>query len=118
MPTAPKSAYKYIATSPGILVLFIGSAALFGWIFGVPALTRINPIWSPMVPMTAFAFILSGMALLTCKKYSGQAVSSMQRILVWLILLLAGAKIIALVSGLESEFEYFESAWLGRTDCA
>ena len=106
MSTVLKSACKHGAMFFGMLVSLIGGVVLVGWIFDIPALTRINPEWNPMASMTALCFVLSGMALLTSSGFSGQAATSVQRILVWLLLLLAGAMTIGLMSGHELGIEH------------
>jgi len=74
-----------------LLALVLGGTVLLGWIFDIPSLTRINPSWNPMVPSTAVCFMLSGLSLLKCRKFSDQSVSVAQRIAILLIVLLAGA---------------------------
>ena len=90
----------------GVFVLLIGGVVLVGWIFDIPALTRINPEWSPMASMTALCFVLSGMALLTYGGFSGRTATLVQHIPVWLLLLLAGAMTIGLMPGHELGIEH------------
>jgi PAS domain S-box-containing protein len=42
----------------------MGAMVLLGWVTGNATLVQIRPEWTPMVPMTAVAFCLSGAALL------------------------------------------------------
>ena len=113
MPVAQRTDYSVFL--PGMLALLIGSVVLFGWTFGMPALTRFNPDWNPMVPSTALGFMLSGLSLLHCRKLSDQTVSSAQGVIVWLILLLAGARIVELISGRGLGVEYLAMEWLAGT---
>jgi diguanylate cyclase (GGDEF)-like protein/PAS domain S-box-containing protein len=87
---------SYITLLPGILTFLLGSAVLFGWWFDFPILTHIQVDWAAMAPGTALCFLLSGLALLTNRKFPQQPA---QRTLVWLVLLLAGARVVELVSG-------------------
>jgi len=99
MAVIQKSKVNYLVTLPGILTFMLGSMVLFGWGFGVPHLTQINPDWKPMVPATALCFILGSLALLYNKKSPGASAPHAQRILVWLLLLVAGARIIEPATG-------------------
>ena len=54
-----------IAGAAGVLTALAGGLVLAGWACGLKPLTQVNPSWTPMVPMTAVAFVLSGLALLT-----------------------------------------------------
>ena len=113
MPVAQRTEYSVFL--PGMLALLIGSVVLFGWIFGIPALTRFNPDWNPMVPSAALGFMLGGLSLLQCRKLSEQTVSSAQGVIVWLILLLAGARIVELIAGHGLGVEYLAMEWLAGT---
>ena len=63
--TASRNAdYRILFLLPGVLALVLGSLGLFGWVFDFPVLTRIDPDWNPMVPITALCFVLSGLSLL------------------------------------------------------
>ncbi len=53
-----------IAAAAGALTLGAGLLVLAGWAFGYQPLTQVREAWTPMVPMTAVAFVLSGSALL------------------------------------------------------
>ncbi len=99
MPSSQNTEYNNIAFFSGLLSLLIGIVVLFGSIFDFPLLTRINTEWNPMVPSTALCFVLSGLALLKFRRISGQTFSSAQRIIVWLIFLLLGARSAELLSG-------------------
>lgn len=118
MPAEQKAEYHYFALLPGILTILLGSVALIGWIITFPLLTRINSEWAPMVPSTALCFILSGLSLLKCRRFLDHKLSSAQRIIVWLILLLSGAKIIELVSGHEFGIDYLGVPWLEQPGSA
>jgi len=97
---------------PGLLALVLGGTVLLGWIFDIPSLTRINPGWNPMVPSTAVCFMLSGLSLLKCRKFSDQSASVAQRIAILLIVVLAGARAIELASGYELGIEFLATAWI------
>jgi len=99
MAVIQKTKVNYLVTLPGILTFMLGSIVMFGWEFGVPHLTQISPDWKPMVPSTALCFILGGLALLYNKKSPEASAPRVQRILVWLLLLVAGARMIELATG-------------------
>lgn len=111
MSTFGKGNSNYVALLPGILAVLLGSMVLFGWAFDHPALTRINPRWNPMVPSTALCFVLSGV-LLNVGGLHHRAAPIAQRVMVSVILLLAGARAIELVSGREFGVEFLASAWI------
>ena len=67
-----------------------------------------------MVPMTALCFVLSGMALLTYGGFSGRTATLVQHIPVWLLLLLAGATTIKLMSGHGLGIEHLTTTWLDQ----
>ena len=99
---APRSAnLKYVFLIPGLLVILLGSLSLFGWVFDFPLLTRINADWKPMAPSTALCFVLGGLSLLMDIKSTHRPVAVAYSIFVWLILLLASARAVELVSGHE-----------------
>ena len=108
---------NYTVLLPGILTLLLGSVVLFGWEFGYTVLTSLKADWVPMAPGSALCFMLSGLALLTNRKSPQAPVPVVQRILVWLILLLAGASVAALVSGhvpgigLPPSDKHFHNLW-------
>lgn len=52
-----------VAGLAGILVGMVGVLVLLGWATGFGILTQVRSAWTPMVPMTATAFVLSGLAL-------------------------------------------------------
>ncbi|HEY9199109.1 MAG TPA: EAL domain-containing protein [Gammaproteobacteria bacterium] len=105
---------NYVILLPGSLALLLGGTVLLGWFLDIPALTRINPNWNPMVPSTAVCFMLSGLSLLRCRKFSDQSASFAQRIFILLILVLAGGRAIELVSGHKLGFDFLAAAWLGE----
>ncbi len=47
-----------------MLTCVAGVLVLTGWMTGVEILTQVRSEWTPMVPLTATAFVLSGLALL------------------------------------------------------
>ncbi len=114
MPALLRAKFNYVILLPAILALLLGGTVLFGWVSDIPALTRINPRWNPMVPGTALCFILGGLALLSCRTFSGQPASVVQRILSLLILLLAGTRTVELVSGREWGVEFLATALAGQ----
>lgn len=91
---------------PGVLSLSLGAVVLFGWLVDIPSLTRVLPQWNAMVPSTAVCFILSGLALLTCKRLTEKTVSRLQVGLVLLTVLLAGARIVELITGSHFGIEF------------
>lgn len=95
---------KYYVFILGIITLLLGSTVLFGWLFNFPLLMRIYADWKPMVPSTAFCFVLSGWLLLKNRKHS--QISVTQHILIGLILLLAGIRAIELASSHEFGIEF------------
>lgn len=54
----------FIAGLAGAVVIAIGVLVWVGWLTDATVLTRVSQEWTPMVPMTASAFCLSGAALL------------------------------------------------------
>src|SRR4051812_43920481 len=64
-----------IAGCSGVLAVVAGILVLAGWLTENTALRQIRSDWTPMVPMTAVAFCLSGSALLaiTATMNRGQA---------------------------------------------
>lgn len=106
MPASQRTDYHRIVFFAGIFTFLIGGAALIGWAFGLPLLTRINPGWNPMVPGTALCFVLSGLSLLGNRKPLSA------RIFVWLTLLLAGARGLEIVSRREfAGIEFLTLVW-------
>jgi len=93
-----KTEKNYLVLLPGILTFLLGGVVLSGWEFGFPLLTQINPDWIPMSPATALCFMLGGLSLLTSKRTMDGSFPAMQGIFVWLLLLLAGARIVEFVS--------------------
>ena len=55
----------------GAVVIIAAGLALFGWVFGLPALVRLIPAKVAMNPLTALCFILAGLSL--CFRRSGEA---------------------------------------------
>ncbi len=108
--TAKQRSTCYPIWISGTLTLLLGSVVLFGWIFNMVWLTRIYFQWNPMVPSTAFCFMLAGLSLLTCKISPDEKIpnkfSVAQSILIWLVLLLAGIRIFELVSAHEFGIEF------------
>jgi len=100
---------NYTILLPGILTFLLGCAVLFGWWFDFPILTHIKADWAAMAPSAALCFLLSGLALLTNRKTPQPPVPAAQRILVWLVLLLAGARVIELVSGQDFGIDFLLS---------
>lgn len=115
MPASKIEKFNYVIFSPGLLVLLLGGTVLLGWAFDIPLLTRINPRWNPMVPSTALCFMLSGLSLLRCRKFSGQKAAVAQHFFVLLILLLVAARTVELVFGRELGIEFLAEAWIGQT---
>ena len=99
MAVMQKTKVNYLVTLPGILTFLLGSVVMFGWEFDLPRLTQISPDWKTMVPVTALCFMLGGLSLLTGRRAAAETVSSVQKIFVWLMLLLAGARMIELATG-------------------
>src|SRR6218665_1801081 len=54
----------HIAFLGGSVVVAVGLMVLAGWVTRSDTLLRVRMNWTPMVPMTATAFVLSGAALL------------------------------------------------------
>ncbi|MHB1235992.1 MAG: putative bifunctional diguanylate cyclase/phosphodiesterase [Gallionella sp.] len=107
MTITQKPSYTFLL--PGILTFLLGCAVLFGWWFDFPILTHIKADWAAMAPGAALCFLLSGLALLTNRKSPQQPVPAAQRILVWLVLLLAGARVVELVSGQDFGIDFLLS---------
>lgn len=106
MPASQRTDYHRIVFLAGIVTFLIGGAALSGWAFDLPLLTRIDPDWNPMVPGTALCFVLSGLSLLG----SGKSLSA--RIFVWLTLLLAGARGLEIASHRQfTGVEFLATGW-------
>jgi len=114
MSTFGKRNFYYVALLPGMLAVLLGGTVLFGWAFDHPALTRIDPGWNPMVPSTALCFVLCGV-LLNIQRLHHRTVAIAQRVMVSVILLLAGARAIELVSGREFGVEFLASTWITQT---
>ncbi len=92
---------------PGALSVLLGSVVLFGWLFNIASLTRLNPGWHPMVPGTALCFTLAGLLLLKCRKSPGDPFSMAQTVSAWLLLLLTGARAVELASGWDFGVEFW-----------
>ncbi len=106
MTDSPSARFGYVYMLPGLLALILGGLGLFGWIADFPLLTRINPDWKPMVPATALCFVLGGLSLLTYPISASRPVSITHRLLVWLVLLLAGARMVELLTGRDFGIEF------------
>ena len=98
--------HNYTILFSGTLTLLLGTAILLGWAFDLPWLTRINSDWKPMVPSTALCFMLGGLSLLYNSKSTDESASVAQKIFVWLILLLAGARAAELTFGHQFGIEF------------
>jgi len=55
-------ASRSFAASASIVAVLLGGLVLTGWLFGLPALTKIFPGLVAMNPATAFGFVLGGAA--------------------------------------------------------
>ncbi len=51
---------RRLSFAGGALVALLGATVLLGWQAGLPALTRVQPQFIPMTPLTAVVFILLG----------------------------------------------------------
>jgi hypothetical protein len=54
---------RTISKALSLIICIAGMTAIAGWIFGIPALTRISPSWITMKFSTAIAFVISGISL-------------------------------------------------------
>ncbi len=57
-----------IASGIGIALIAVPVVVLLGWIARLPVLTRLAPEWPSMKPVTATAFVLTGVALLLSRE--------------------------------------------------
>ena len=110
MASSRRAYSHYVFFLPGLLAIVLGSLSLFGWVFDFPLLTKINAAWKPMAPSTALCFVLGGLSLLMDKQSTHRPVAVAQSIFVWLILLLAGARAVELVSGYELGISFLRTA--------
>ncbi|MGA7934114.1 MAG: hypothetical protein WCA35_11250, partial [Kovacikia sp.] len=55
--------FKSLAKAAGVLVTAIGWVVILGWLFDIPTLKSILPLWVTMKANTAIGFILGGSAL-------------------------------------------------------
>jgi PAS domain S-box-containing protein len=58
------SGRRALLISAGSTCALVGALALIGWVFHIPALTRVGPSYNPMAANTAVAFVLDGLALI------------------------------------------------------
>ncbi len=99
---------------PGMLILLLAVAALFGWAFDIPTLARMNPDWNPMVPSTALCFLLGGLSLLIQQVAPQRQVAGARGILMWLIVVLAGARVVELVFSHGLGIDFLLPDWSSR----
>ena len=114
MSASPSGRRHYLFWLPDIFILLLGSVVLFGWAFELPALTGISADWKPMVPSTALCFVLGGLSLLANKVSTHCRASAAQGILVWLILVLAGARASELLFSHGFGIDFLLPDWIAR----
>src|SRR5687768_5203629 len=89
----------------GALVLLLSSAALLGWIFDLPALTRGKPNWVPTVFNTAICCFLGGIAILLTFRLP---VPQASKVLPWfasIILLISSLNLLEVIFGLDLKLD-------------
>jgi PAS domain S-box-containing protein len=59
------SGRRALLISAGSACTILGGVALIGWVFHIPALTRVGPSFNPMAVNTAVGFLLDGLALIS-----------------------------------------------------
>ncbi len=69
----------------GAMAIGGGGLVLVGWAFDIPALKSVLPGWVTMMPNTAIAFILSGIALLFAGTSRPQLLSRLSQLCAWLV---------------------------------
>ncbi|WP_432811537.1 response regulator [Pantanalinema sp. GBBB05] len=82
--------YSQVAS---ILVIAMGGIVLLGWLFNLPALKSILPIWVTMKANTAIAFILAGCSLWNLHR-SPRSTVTITRIFAGLVLTIGGLTLI------------------------
>lgn len=69
---------KLFAQKASFLLIFLGCMVLMGWLFNLPVLKSILPIWVTMKANTAIGFICSGLALRQLSKFTRRSARSAQ----------------------------------------
>jgi PAS domain S-box-containing protein len=74
---------RALVTSAGSTSMLLGTLALVGWAFQIPALTRVGPSYNPMVVNSAVTFVIDGLALIliACGRPGGAAVGAFWSVL-------------------------------------
>ncbi|PPC95260.1 MAG: hypothetical protein CTY33_00455 [Methylotenera sp.] len=89
----------------GTLVLLLSSAALLGWIFDLPVLTRGKSNWVPTVFNTAVCCFLGGFAILLTFLLPVQQASKGLRLIAAIILLISSLSLLEVISGLDLKLD-------------
>jgi hypothetical protein len=92
----------------GIVVLFISSAALLGWLFDLPVLTRGGPNWVPIVFNTAICCFLSGLAILITFLIHPQRAAKALQWIASIILLISTLNLLEVIFGLDLKLDLAE----------
>lgn len=62
------SSFRYFSQIASNIVIFIGCIVLIGWLLNISLLMSLLPVTPKMMPNTAIAFVLAGIAL----RYKGR----------------------------------------------
>ncbi len=62
-PSASTISFRSVPVVAGMGVILVGSLSLFGWSYDIAAFTSVIPGFVSMNPVTAIAFVLSGLSL-------------------------------------------------------
>jgi PAS domain S-box-containing protein len=96
----------------GLLIFGLGLTVIFGWIFHKASFVQMKPEFVGMVFMTAFCFILLGIALLTSIWASPKGLM-LRTVVGWILMVVASISLIENLFGLDlgMDFQSFHS-WL------
>lgn len=92
----------------GLVVLFLSSAALVGWLFELPALIRVKPDWEPIVFNTAICCFLSAIAILITFILRPQLAATLLRWIASIILLISTLNLLEVILGLDLKLDLAE----------
>lgn len=114
-PAASHARSLRVATVAGILITAGGALMLLAWFGDLPSLTNLRPDWQPMVPLTAFCFVLCGVALvLAARAMAGETAGATPALHTHRRIALALGVVVAAVGA--RRLIYYAAGWRSEID--